>query len=106
LLALSLSSGFLAGESKPAVRSVEGTVQDPDGAAVAGAQIVLQRADGSEAGHVLSDGAGGFQFRNVPPGLYVIDVQQTGFQERKVTAVADSSSRAPLRIVLSVDRSI
>ena len=102
LLVLSLSTGFLAGQSKPALRSLQGTVQDPDGAAVPGAAIVLQDADGSQVAHVLSDGAGGFQFRNVTPGSYVIDVQQAGFQERKVTAVADGSSRASLRIVLAI----
>lgn len=92
----------LQGQGSPVVRSIAGTVQDSTGAAVAGAQVTLDRADGTELMHTVADGTGGFQFRNVPSGSYEIDVQQTGFRETKVRASADKTARLALRIVLPV----
>ena len=69
---------------------------------MAGAQVVLNGPDGSQVAHLVSDGSGTFQFRNVPTGRYVLDVQQTGFQEIKVNVVASGTSRTPLKIVLTI----
>ena len=100
VLMLGLGAGSLTCQTTP--RILAGSVQDPDGAAVAGAQIALDRPDGSQVAHVLSDGSGTFQFRNVAPGPYVIDVQMAGFRETKVNAPAEGRSRAPLKIVLTI----
>ena len=102
LLVLSFGARFLECQTRPGLSSLGGSVQDPDGAAVAGAQVFLDRPDGSQAAHLLSDGLGAFQFRNVPPGRYVVDVQQTGFRETKVNVVAGGTSRSPLKIVLTI----
>jgi hypothetical protein len=102
LLVLSLGAGFLECQTTPGLSSLGGSVQDPDGAAVAGAQVVLNRPDGSQVAHLVSDRSGTFQFRNVPPGRYVVDVQQTGFRETKVNVVAGDTSRTPLKIVLKI----
>jgi Carboxypeptidase regulatory-like domain len=67
-----------------------------------GAQVDLDRADGSQLSHMLSDGSGTFQFKNVSPGSYVIDVQRAGFRETKVKAITGGTNRTPLRIVLPV----
>ena len=102
LLVLSFGAGFLECQTTPGRSSLGGSVQDPDGAAVAGAQVVLERPDGSQIARLLSDGSGTFQFKNVAPGRYVVDVQQTGFRETKVNIVAGGPSRTPLKIVLSI----
>src|ERR1700722_12246349 len=100
LLVLSLGAGFLECQTPAGLSSLGGSVQDPDGAAVAGAQVVLDRSDGSQVAHLVTDGSGTFHFRNVPPGRYVVDVQQTGFQEIKANVVAGGTSSTPLKIVL------
>src|ERR1700733_5470886 len=102
LLVLSFGAGFLECQTTSGLSSLGGSVQDPDGAAVAGAQVALNRPDGSQVAHLVSDGSGSFQFRNVPTGRYVVDVQQTGFRETKVNVVAGGPSRTPLKIVLTI----
>jgi Carboxypeptidase regulatory-like domain len=102
LLVLSFGARFLECQTTPGLSSLSGSVQDPDGAAMAGAQVGLFRPDGSQVAHLLSDGSGTFQFKNLPPGRYVVDVQQTGFQETKVNVIAGGTSRAPLKIVLKI----
>src|SRR5580704_12630884 len=102
VLMLSLGGGSLTCQTTLTPRILAGSVQDPDGAAVAGAQIALDRPDGSQVTRVLSDGSGTFQFKNVAPGPYVIDVQMAGFRETKVNVPAEGRSRAPLKIVLTI----
>jgi hypothetical protein len=102
LLVLSLGAGSLTCQTTSAFRVVAGSVQDPDGAALPGAKIALDRPDGSQVANMLSDGAGNFQFKSVAPGFYVIDVQMPGFREAKVNVPAEGRSRTPLKIVLAV----
>ena len=101
LLVLSFGARFLECQATPGLGSLSGSVQDPDGAAVAGAQVALDRPDGSQVAHLVSDGSGTFRFRNVPPGRYVVDVQQTGFRDDQVNVVA-GGTRTPLKIVLTI----
>src|ERR1700676_4325325 len=102
LLVLSLGAGSLTCQTTSSFRAVAGSVQDPDGAALPGAKIALDRPDGSQVANMLSDGAGTFQFKNVAPGSYVIDVQMPGFRETRVNVPAEGRSRTPLKIVLAV----
>jgi hypothetical protein len=69
--------------------SVSGTVVDPSGAVVAGAQVRLSRADPPGGGRdqspkqeVLSGGDGEFSFANIAPGAYQLTVTATGFATR------------------------
>lgn len=100
-LVFTLSVGYLRGQSPSAPNTLSGSVQDQSGAAIAGAQVDLDRSDGSQLAHMLSDGTGSFQFKNVPAGSYVIDVQQAGFRETKVKVVT-GTSHSPVRIVLPI----
>ncbi len=102
VLFFALSARYLTCQTPLSLNTLAGSVQDPSGAAIAGAQVDLDRPDGSQVAHTLSDGSGTFQFKSVSSGSYVIDVQQAGFRETKVKAIVGSTSRTPLRIVLPV----
>jgi hypothetical protein len=67
--------------------NINGTVVDPSGAAVAGAQLILTRDDKSPKQEVLSGDDGQFSFANVAPGPFQITVTSELFTTQKVSAI-------------------
>src|SRR6202012_1542231 len=59
--------------------SASGVVLDTTGAAVPGAQVILTRGDGTEVRSMMSGGAGGFRFANLPAGSYLVLIHAKGF---------------------------
>src|SRR5277367_4670614 len=60
--------------------TVDGTVTDPSGAAVAGANVTLTNV-GTQEKHTQTTGSeGSYQFVNVIPGVYRLDVEKAGFK--------------------------
>jgi hypothetical protein len=102
LLLIGLLVGLAEAQNSSNPLGIMGAVQDTTGAVIAGAEVALDRADGSELTRTVTDRTGGFQFKNLPPGSYLVDVQLPGFREVKVSARADVATHPPLRIVLSV----
>lgn len=63
--------------------TVDGTVLDSSGAAVAGAEVTLTNTGTAEK-HTQSTGnEGAYQFVNVIPGAYRLDVEKAGFKHYK-----------------------
>jgi hypothetical protein len=77
LLALVVSPS-LQGQST--YGSVAGSVTDPSGAAIADAQVTLTNVGTQEARKQPSGSEGLFQFVNVIPGQYRMDVEKAGFK--------------------------
>ena len=61
--------------------TVEGVVQDPSGAAVPGAAVVLNNSVTAQAANAITDTQGHFAFAGVAPGKYVITIQREGFED-------------------------
>ena len=61
--------------------SIDGVITDPNGAAVAGANLVLTSTDTKESSTFVSDANGLYSFRNVVPGTYQLKVKARGFGE-------------------------
>jgi hypothetical protein len=60
--------------------TVDGSVLDPSGAAVAAANVTLTNT-GTQEKHTQTTGSeGSYQFVNVIPGVYRIDVEKSGFK--------------------------
>jgi len=83
-------------------RSISGTVLDPSGAAIAGAQVVLLSGNGKEVSRATSDKDGGFQFEKRAAGNFKIEVQAPGFRDTVAEVKLGSRQPSPLRIVLPI----
>lgn len=60
--------------------TISGTVTDPTGAVIPGAQIALKNTLNGEIRTVQSNGSGFFTFAGIPSGDYAVTITATGFQ--------------------------
>jgi Carboxypeptidase regulatory-like domain/TonB-dependent Receptor Plug Domain len=80
---------------------LNGSVTDPSGASVAGAKITLTNPATGLQRTTTSNAAGLYQFVDVPPGDYRLEVNATGFARyhaAKVTLVVSTPSTIPIRL--------
>lgn len=73
--------------------SLSGNVAYPDGAAVAGARVKLQRAALGSEPQATSDAEGHFEFSSIDPGAYQLPAEAHGFMALNLD-VAIVSGRA------------
>src|SRR5882762_7709498 len=60
--------------------TVDGSVTDPSGAALPGAQVTLTNKGTQEKHTQVTGGEGAYQFVNVIPGDYRLDIEKSGFK--------------------------
>jgi hypothetical protein len=83
LALLALLAAFFPGATLHAqTGSITGTVVDPAGAAIPGAQVkIVNQATGDLTREATSDPSGNFRVLNVPPATYKVTVTAPGMQE-------------------------
>src|SRR5260370_33688823 len=59
--------------------TVSGELTDATGAVVTGAKVVLTDQQKGFHFETISDSSGRYLFRSIPPGVYVVNVQASGF---------------------------
>jgi hypothetical protein len=88
---------FPQGESANA--RLDGTVEDPNGAAVPGAKVTLANKDTGFTREFTTNEAGQYTLTLIPPGRYELSVEKAGFniyrQTNIVLAVGQASSLNP-----------
>src|SRR5271170_6101687 len=75
--------------------SVSGTVTDPQGAVVSGAQVVLLNPATGATQHTVTSAAGLYTFISLNPGIHRVTASQTGFAsvaEDKITVDVDQTT--------------
>jgi len=82
--------------------AVDGLLRDPAGKAVAGANVVLQRAEGSIAQQTTSDASGKFHFATVEAGAYRLKADAAGFYLASYDFVL--RARQPLALTVELQR--
>src|ERR1700681_2899041 len=60
--------------------TISGVVQDPSGAAIAGAAVTVRNLDTGTARSVISDAGGRYTAPDLTLGNYEVQAQQSGFQ--------------------------
>jgi hypothetical protein len=86
-----------------ATTSLRGTVTDPDGKAVTGANVVLANAESRTERTVTTGNQGEYQFLLVPPGSYTLTVKAAGFRGYEQTNLVllvstPATANVPLKV--------
>jgi len=84
----------LPGSAQQTLGSLNGTVVDPSGAAVAGATVTATNAAINVTSTTTTQGTGFFQIFNLPIGAYVVKISREGFELTELTAVPVQEARA------------
>lgn len=82
--------------------TVSGTVSDPSGASIPGADLSLVGAGGTTVARVTTDQNGGFRFTDLPPGKYQLRAHAGGFRDFSETLSIGNKPVAPIRISLAI----
>lgn len=93
----------LVARAQPPVARLEGTVEDPSGAAVTIAEITAENQRTGLRTAVLSNHLGLYVFPSLPAGEYTITVAAPGFQTAKLTGLAlgvSTTVTAPVRLTI------
>jgi len=91
----------LAGYSQRVTGTITGAVTDTSGAAIAGVEVRLSNTQTGLSRSAKSDEEGGFRFLVLQPGVYTLDVSQTGFKAVRrdsIVVEADRSLAVPVRL--------
>ena len=64
-----------------AVAQVSGTIKDPSGASIAGAQVLMTEVDKQAVHSTTSDATGNYTLPNLPVGPYRLEVKAPGFKD-------------------------
>src|SRR5579863_6629171 len=83
-LAVSLMASVAWGQ---ATTSLRGTVTDPGGGAVVGANVVLANAESKTERTATTGDQGEYQFLFIPPGTYTLSVSGAGFRNYEQTGL-------------------
>ncbi|HEV2389045.1 MAG TPA: TonB-dependent receptor [Candidatus Acidoferrales bacterium] len=73
---------------------IVGTVTDPSGAVIAGAQVELKNTATGQARSVAANASGDYVFPDVAPGAYSITVTRTGFRGTTISNLNAEVSRS------------
>jgi len=98
LIVLMLSSTVPAQTGKSSVR---GTVLDPQGQAIAGANVTLSSVETGTSRTQTTTDNGGFVFDLLTPGLYRIEVEATGFKKSvlsEISALVDKATPVDIKL--------
>src|SRR5262245_8298259 len=78
-------------------------VTDPSGAVIAAAKLILTEVETNLKQELPTDPLGNASFSNLKPGLYKLDVTQSGFQAQSITDVrVQVGQRARVDVKLAV----
>jgi hypothetical protein len=88
--------------AQTATGTLRGKVTDPSGAVISGAIVTATSANGQKS-TATTNNQGIYEFKNLPPGSYTVDVDAKGFTtDHEVDVAVDAAKVQPFDIVLSI----
>jgi hypothetical protein len=84
-----------------ATTSVRGSVTDPGGSAIVGANVVLANSESKTKRTATTGGQGEYQFLFVPPGTYTLTVRAAGFrnyEQKGLTLLVNTPATANVQL--------
>jgi len=100
LVLLALACAGLA-FSQAVSASFVGTVTDSSGGVVANAKVTITETNTNVSRSMNTNESGNYTFSNIPPGLYQVTVEMTGFKKEVRSAInvaVDSTARADIQL--------
>lgn len=90
--------------AQTATTSLRGTVADENGAVIPGATVTLSNPDTGFARTGTTNGTGAYQFLQLPPGTYILQIASTGFATSKQGIELLVDSPTTLNVTLHVGK--
>jgi len=101
LFAFSLPSlNIVSSQSQPG--AINGTVKDPNGAVVAGAQVIVRNEATGETRDAVTDGQGRFKVEGIASGSYKITIKRDGFKTVERAVVIENGKTATVETKLEI----
>jgi hypothetical protein len=101
-LALLLATGLCVAQTAT-TGAISGTITDPSGAVVPGAQVVLTNKGTNAAVTQTTNSSGQYVFPNIAPGTYALTVKKDGFRNETIDNIsADVDKTTNLPVALQV----
>ena len=102
-----LATGFLVNPSAEAqatvgTGSIQGTITDPSGAAVAGAKITITNKATGLVSNLTTSAAGAYSAGTLVPGEYIVRVEATGFKVTQLGVTVQVGTTATGNLSLEV----
>lgn len=82
--------------------NVQGTVEDQNGAVIAGAKLTLRHTETNVTYTAKTNQTGFYRFSAIAPGRYELVAEATGFEKKKVSLSVSTNETAPGSLVLQV----
>lgn len=97
------ATGLTIGATQAAPGSLSGTVKDPAGAVIVGAQISIRNEATGETRSASTGNDGRFYFDNLAAGSYTISVTQNGFKPAERKLIIEPKRATAIEIRLEVE---
>jgi hypothetical protein len=81
---------------------LSGTVKDPNGAVVPGAQITARNEASGEVRNATTDGRGNFKIEKLAPGKYTVIVTRNGFKNAESSVTIEGERAGTIEIKLEI----
>ena len=102
-LRMAFFAGFLLAAGSGNAATIAGTVSDPEGTRIAGAQVIARERESNFSRTATTEEDGRYSFEALPPGVYAITVRKPGYADLVRENVAVGNAAAVVQVDLQIN---